>query len=112
MSFWRNDRQSSLHGQSNTLHTHVTSGANEGPGSWVQPVTINSDGSFRVAGLQSGVANFSLTATDRRPVVGLTLSRLERDGVAQPRGVEIKDREQVTGVRLVVQYGNGTIRGL
>lgn len=94
------------------LHTHVTTAANEHSSSWVQPVIISADGSFQVRGLQSGVANFSLAAADGRQVMGLALVRIEREGIAQPAGIEIKDREQVTGVRLVVNYGNGTIRGL
>lgn len=91
------------------IHTYVR---NEGPGSFVQPVSVNSDGSFRVGGLQNGVAHFSLNGADRRTIKGLTLLRIERDGVAQPRGLEIKSGEQISGVRLVVRYGNGTVRGV
>jgi hypothetical protein len=94
------------------IHTHVSTPANDRASSWVQPVTLGPDGSFRVRGLQSGFVNFSLTAADARPVMGLALVRIERDGMAQPAGIEIKDGEQVTGVRLVASYGNGTIRGL
>ena len=93
------------------LYTDVSNAANSAS-SWVQPVTISPDGSFQVRGLPSGLVHFSLAAADGRPVMGLTLVRIERDGIAQPAGVEIKDREHVTGVRLVVSYGNGTIRGL
>lgn len=92
------------------LHAYIQ---NDGPGiSWAQPATINHDGSFRLSGLQNGVANFSLTFTDHRPLRRFTITRVERDGVAQVRGVEVKEGEQVTGIRLVVNYGNGTIRGL
>lgn len=94
------------------LHTHVSTPANDRGSSWVQAVTISADGSFQVRGLQSGFANFSLTAADGRPIMGLALLRIDRDGMAQPAGVEIKDGERVTGVRLVVSYGTGTIRGL
>ena len=86
---------------------------NEGAAStFGQPATINQDGSFRVGGLQAGIANFSLSTIDRGQLTGFTIMRVERDGVAQLRGVEVKDREQVTGVRVVVNYGNGGIRGL
>lgn len=92
------------------LHAYVP---NEGPGvSWVQPATVNHDGSFRLGGLQAGFANFALTSTEGGPPRGFTIMRIERDGVAQPRGIEVKDGEQVSGIRLVVNYGNGTIRGL
>lgn len=72
---------------------------------------INPDGSFRVGGLVAGTANFWLAAQDGRPLVSFAILRVERDGVVQPHGVEIKAGEQVSGVKLVVSYGNGTIRG-
>jgi hypothetical protein len=72
---------------------------------------INPDGSFRVGGLVAGTANFWLGAQDRRLPVSFAIVRVERDGVVQPRGVEIKAGEQVSGVKLVVSYGTGTIRG-
>ena len=85
--------------------------ANSSPNS-DPPVPINSDGSFRVSGLSSGLVNFELVAANHRPIIGLTVIRVERDGLAQPNGVELKDGEHVSGVRLVVVYGNGTIRGV
>lgn len=92
------------------LHGYVQ---NDNQGiSWSRPGIIKDDGSFRLSGLKNGVANFSLTSADRRPLRGFTIIRVERDGVAQVRGVEVKDGEQVSGIRLVVNYGNGTIRGL
>ena len=94
------------------LHTHVSTSANDRSSSWVQPVIISPDGSFLIRGLQSGFANFSLTTGDSSPIKGLALVRIEREGMAQPTGVEIKDGERVTGVRLVVSYGTGTVRGL
>ena len=94
------------------LHTYVRNPANESFSSWVRPVTIDSDRGFRVSGLQSGFVNFSFSGVDGRPVQGLALLRVERDGIAQPAGIEIKDGEQITGVRLVVSYGNGKIRGV
>ncbi len=94
------------------LHTYVRNPANESFSSWVRPVTIDPDRGFRVSGLQSGFVNFSFSGADGRPLQGLALLRVERDGIAQPAGIEIKDGEQVTGVRLVVSYGNGKIRGV
>lgn len=94
------------------LHTYVRNPATESFSSWVRPVTIDSDRGFRVSGLQSGFVNFSFSGVDGRPVPGLSLVRVERDGITQPSGIEIKDGEQVTGVRLVISYGNGKIRGV
>ena len=71
---------------------------------------LKPDGSFRVGGLLAGTANFSLnTAYDIR---GFTISRIERDGVVQPNGIQIQNAEQVTGIRVVVAYSNGSIRGV
>ena len=68
--------------------------------------TINPNGSFRITGLAPGRLWLELEARNTFRVI-----RLERDGMVNPRGVEIKDREQVTGLRVVVGYANGAIRG-
>jgi protocatechuate 3,4-dioxygenase beta subunit len=68
--------------------------------------TINQDGSFRMGGLQAGILNFGLSA-QRFYVV-----RVERAGVVQPQGIELKDREQVTGLRVIVNYATGVIQGV
>ncbi|HKG81415.1 MAG TPA: carboxypeptidase regulatory-like domain-containing protein [Pyrinomonadaceae bacterium] len=74
---------------------------------------ISPDGSFRLAGLPSGTANIMLGGVAGPfPPKGLSISRIERDGVVVPRGLEIKESEQVTGLRVVVAYGTGTIRGV
>jgi hypothetical protein len=71
---------------------------------------IGPDGSFRVGGLQSGVANFSLESHNFQSPPGFTISRLELEGVQSP-GLEIKGGEQISGVKLVVVYGSGSVRG-
>jgi hypothetical protein len=77
-----------------------------------QTSIINTDGSFRLGGLTSGVANFSLNSTDGRMPVNFSIMRVERDGVAQPRGLQINaDEQQVTGVKIVLKYGTGSVRG-
>jgi len=108
----RNDKDALAVLSQARLQTFIPGGANGGPGIALRPVSINPDGSFRVGGLQSGLVHFQLTSTDHRPFTGLAIIRVERDGVAQPRGVEIRDKEQITGVRLVVRYSNGTVRGV
>jgi Carboxypeptidase regulatory-like domain len=69
--------------------------------------TINPNGSFRITGLATGRLMLHL---ERRKQ--FRLIRLERDGIVYPRGVEIKEREQVTGLRVVVGHANGVIRGV
>jgi hypothetical protein len=76
-----------------------------------QSSSINPDGSFRVGGLPPGVAGFSLGARDRGMLTGFVLARVERDGVVLPRGIEVKSGEHISGVRIVVVYGSGIVRG-
>lgn len=73
------------------------------------PINIAPDGSFRATGLQPGKAFFYVVMY---PIPkGLSLVRVERDGVEQPEGIEIAAGEQVGGVKLVLGYGTGMIRG-
>ena len=71
---------------------------------------ISPDGSFRVAGIAPGKVKLIVGAFPQPK--GLTLLRVERNGVEVPReGIEIGPGEQVTGVRLVIGYGTATLRG-
>ncbi len=69
--------------------------------------TINPNGNFRMTGLAAGRLMFRLQPRDPIRVI-----RVERDGMADPRGIEIKEREQITGLRVVVGQANGAIRGV
>ena len=73
---------------------------------------IAPDGSFNLTALPGGTVNFNLTMMRSPfPPKGLTISRVERDGVSSSR-LEIRDGEQVTGVRVIVSYGTATLRGV
>lgn len=74
--------------------------------------SVNPDGSFSLSGLEPGSIYFSLGSWDRGQMKGFTIARVEREGVVEPRGLEIKKGDQITNVRLVVNYGNSTIRGV
>jgi hypothetical protein len=76
--------------------------------------TIGPDGSFRLGGLAPGMASLLLSpTTPDNQLRSFSISRLERDGVVvPPRGFEVKDGEQITGVRMVVVYGNASLRGV
>jgi len=76
--------------------------------------TIGADGSFRLGGLGTGMASIQIAPTmDMNQMKGFVVSRIEREGVAQSsQGFEVKDGEQITGVRIVVSYGNATLRGV
>ena len=73
---------------------------------------IAADGSFRLAGMPEGTANLALGTPGMPLLKGFTIARIERDGVAMPRGVEVKEGENVTGVRVFVSFGNAIIRGV
>ena len=74
---------------------------------------IAPDGSFRMAGLGPGNLNLNLGTANRPfPPTGFSIARVERDGIALPRGIEIKEGEQVTSVRVVLSYGSATLRGV
>jgi len=70
---------------------------------------INPDGSFLITGLQPGKVR--ITVSPLQGVKGFSLARVEREGADQREGIEVGPSENVTGVRLVVAYGNGVIRG-
>jgi len=50
--------------------------------------------------------NFGITA-QRFYVV-----RVERGGIVQPQGIELKDREQITGLRVIINYATGGMQGV
>ena len=82
------------------------SGAVAERGGWGHYARLAEDGSFRIGGLAPGTATFHISSSSRFRIV-----RVERDGVVQPRGVEIREREHVTGIRLIANYANASIRG-
>ncbi len=75
-----------------------------------RPAVISADGSFRVGGLGPGTAYLSIGSRDNSPLVNFSILRIERDGVVQ-RGIEIKAGENITGVKIVLRYGTGSVRG-
>lgn len=69
---------------------------------------ISPDGSFHQSGLPPGRARINIWP----PVSdGLSLLRVERDGVLLNNGIELAAGEQVTGLRVVLAYGTGVVRG-
>jgi protocatechuate 3,4-dioxygenase beta subunit len=72
---------------------------------------VNPDGSFRVGGLQKGPVRFNLSSRARNDLRPMDIVRVERDGVPLTTDLRLKEGEQVTGLRLVVKYLTGAIRG-
>ena len=74
--------------------------------------SIGPDGSFTLSGLAGGTVNMSLFQPNMWfEQKGFRVTRVERDGVVLPRGLEVKDGEQVIGVRVVISYGTAIVRG-
>ena len=92
------------------LYAYVRNqGANAGFG---HSSPLNADGSFRIGGLSPGTADFTLGSQEGRQLVNFAISRIERDGVVLPRGLELNSGEpQVTGVKVFLRYGTGSVRG-
>jgi len=72
---------------------------------------IGPDGSFRIGGLQKGRIRFGFSSRSQGDTKPIDIVRVERDGVEQTNGLMLKDGEQVTGLRVVVKYLTGAIRG-
>jgi protocatechuate 3,4-dioxygenase beta subunit len=72
-----------------------------------QASRIEADGSFRIHALKGGLLRFSISTEGRFQIV-----RVERDGIVYSKGMRIKDGEQVYGVRVILNYGSGTVRGI
>jgi hypothetical protein len=71
------------------------------------------DGSFRISGLPGGTINLMFSELGNpMPPKGFSIARVERDGIVSTRGLEIKEAEQVAGVRVFVSYGTATLRGV
>jgi protocatechuate 3,4-dioxygenase beta subunit len=71
--------------------------------------TINPDGSFRITGLHPGKSRLYLSSYP--PIPGFMLARVEREGIAS-REIDIAPGAQVSGIRVVIEYGTGSVRGM
>jgi protocatechuate 3,4-dioxygenase beta subunit len=77
---------------------------------WGPGERVNADGSFQIRGLRPGKVRLSLGGWP--PPKGFSLLRVERDGVEQRGGViEVQAGNPITGLRLIIEYGTGVLRG-
>jgi uncharacterized protein (DUF2141 family) len=72
------------------------------------PANIDQNGGFHVTGLPAAQLMLVLPINQDH----LRIMRIERDGIVYRNGIEIKERDQITGLRVVVSQANGTIRGV
>jgi hypothetical protein len=75
--------------------------------------SISPDGSFRLGGLSPGQLNIWLAAQmGLGQPKGFNILRVEHNGTVMPNGFEIKEGDQLTGVRLIVTYGTASVHGV
>jgi protocatechuate 3,4-dioxygenase beta subunit len=80
------------------------------PGSiFIQPRPVAPDGSFRLTGLSPGKIMIYLSNPSQAN--GFSIARIEVDGTDQSGGIDVGASQQITGVRLILAYGGGSIRG-
>jgi protocatechuate 3,4-dioxygenase beta subunit len=73
---------------------------------------IAPDGTFQLKGLSPGNVSLWLTGPNAAaPPKGFTIVRTEQNGVPLLHGIELKEGDQITGVRIVVSYGTASVRG-
>jgi carboxypeptidase family protein len=78
------------------------------PFSGQRTARIGADGMFRISGLSPGEVDFGFfTLAGGNPSV----VRVERDGAEVRNKLEIRPGESINGVRVVVAFGTGVIRG-
>ena len=78
-----------------------------------QSAQIKPDGSFRIGGLLAGNVSFSVGSWGPTGnAKAITISRVERDGVVQPNGIQVQTGEHISGIRIVAGYSSGSIRGV
>ena len=93
-----------------SLYVHATSEHREGMQGGF-PGRVGPDGSFRIIGMSPGVIHFAINTFNSGGTKQLALVRIERDGIIQTSGVNVKDGEQITGLRLIVKTLTASIRG-
>ncbi|HKR60943.1 MAG TPA: carboxypeptidase-like regulatory domain-containing protein [Pyrinomonadaceae bacterium] len=71
---------------------------------------INADGTFRFKGLAPGKVRVQVQDFPSSPK-GLTLLRLELNGVDQRDGIEVTAGAEINDVRMIFAYGGGSLKG-
>jgi hypothetical protein len=66
------------------------------------------DGSFKLGGLASGRAELMLSTSNRSGYREIAIVSVEQNGVLQPKGIDLKDGEQINGIRVVARYNSST----
>ncbi|HEU4386383.1 MAG TPA: carboxypeptidase regulatory-like domain-containing protein, partial [Blastocatellia bacterium] len=70
---------------------------------------VAADGTFRLNGLPPG--RLQIMGMDMQSFRRIPITRIEREGLPQPNGIELGAAEQISGVRIVIGSANGTVQG-
>lgn len=71
---------------------------------------VAADGSFQVNGLRPSRISVSVYDSGPSPIRP-SIARIEHDGIGLPQGFEMQPGQSVSGLRVVITYGTGIIRG-
>ncbi len=79
----------------------------------INPIQVNPNGSFKIAGLTAGMIQLRLWPRNNSPLNALEIASVEQNGVRQSGDINLKDGEQVAGLRIVAKVVEftGAIRG-
>jgi hypothetical protein len=69
------------------------------------------DGSFKIDSVRPGKLTINLMSADRNVTPEFALLAIDQNGVDKSQGIQIKEGENISGLRLVAGYGTGIIRG-
>lgn len=76
------------------------------PSPFLNTSRTSPDGSFQITGIPAGKARLSIM-----PPMGYRLVRYERDGAKFAPDLDVTAGEKVTGIRILIAIGTGTING-
>ena len=79
----------------------------------INRIQVNPDGSFKIDGLTAGMIRLRLWQRIYSPLSALEIASVEQNGVRQSGDINLKDGEQVAGLRIVAKVVEltGAIRG-
>jgi protocatechuate 3,4-dioxygenase beta subunit len=87
--------------------------ANEGRMNSSARSPIAPDGSFQLTGLSGGTMHIMISALSNGYIPkGFNIARIEHEGMTWGRTIDLKEGEQLTGLRVVLSYGNAALRGV
>lgn len=89
------------------LYAHVQTLEQPSSPGVVRP-RVAPDGSFHASGVRPGKLHIGFNEARTK---GLTLSRIEHNGVVVRDGINVTESAQVSGVRVVMLYGEASVRG-